>query len=370
MPSIIPNGSIVPIAEDSSKEDSGEEVNRSDRDEESRHQILHTLLTSLDSVRTGKARRNFMDLSPLYSVLTDDDTRDFATGKGHHEKHYYNALRVLWRYLFSIPDEEFTDVEIEEEEDWRNKCLAKVFPTTKQLKEVFTAPQLLRMDIALERLLEIENLRTLRKSREFTLEEIFLLDEATQVLDCSPEQYILDAISSASITPEEACETVKSIIETEDVDVNLPYKGIRLKESLFLHRAAAVSQDKGLEIVQFLLDHGADIDKLNEGEAALYCAIIWKNTEVARLLIDRGANVNIQTRRYDIDSRTPLHLALYCGNFEIARLLLAAGANSNIRNDKGETPFDMAMKAGEQIGDETERRKFYEALNELHLQTQ
>lgn len=182
----------------------------------------------LQSVLMGKDSKNladpFPDLFPLYSILADDGTRDYAMGKGCYAKYHRNSLRLLWRYLFNILDEEFSDEEFSDEkysdeedskqkedsqneehsgersdslgqeeensereekkfddkefldeEDWRR---AKLFPTTKRLRELFTTPQLLRMNIDLERLQEIENLRTLLKPREFTPEEESLLNEA------------------------------------------------------------------------------------------------------------------------------------------------------------------------------------------------
>ncbi|MDR2806983.1 MAG: ankyrin repeat domain-containing protein [Puniceicoccales bacterium] len=339
----IPDGSIVPIAP-------SEEANRSDENEGSSHQIF------TNPLRTPP----LVDLSSLYLVLIDDETIDFAMGKDPHWESFRKSLRLLHRYLLNIPGEEFLD-----EENWRNRCGTKLFPTAKRLKERFTIPQLLRMNIPIERLLEIEYLRTLLKSREFTSGEIFLLDKAIEALDCSPEQRLLNAIGSANEDPEEAFETVKLIIETEDVDVNLPYKGFQPREASFLHKAAEVELDDGLEIVRLLVDNGANIDIPNEGETALYPAIIKRNIEVVKLLIDRGANVNIRNE----NGWTPLHLTMLLRDFEIARLLLAAGANPNIRNNKGETPFDMAMKERAYISDKTKKRQFDEALNELHLQT-
>jgi hypothetical protein len=313
-------------------------------------------------------------LALLLSVL-GDEAKDVVED--------YHLLRTLAEYLLGeqeadalLGPEEFSEKEecSEEEEcsekgEYDDQCWGKLFTITQQLKTNYTLKEIRRMNIDLKRLFQIDICIALPPERKWTSEEDSLLDEAILTLDRSPEQRLLDAIGSADEDPEEAFEIVKSIIETEGVDVNLPYKGIRLKESLFLHRAAAVNQDKGLEIVRFLLDHGANIDILNKGETALHRAVQQRNIEIVKLLIDRGANVNMQTRQYDIDGWTSLHLALDYEYFKIAKVLLASGANSNIRNDKGEMPFDMAMKAGEQIDDETERRKFYEALNELHLQT-
>jgi ankyrin repeat protein len=178
----------------------------------------------------------------------------------------------------------------------------------------------------------------------------------------------LNAIDGATENPEEALETVKSIIETEDVDVNSLYKGFHIRRSSFLRKAAEVKQNKGLEIIRFLLDHGADIDLIDDVDTALHSAIAFKNTEVVKLLLDRGANANLKVSLIGADW-TPLHLAMYGEFFEIAKLLLDHGADPDIRDDDGKTPFDIAMKVRKQIDDETEQREFDEALAALNLQT-
>jgi hypothetical protein len=345
------------------------------------------------------------DLSPLHSAICDE-YRGFLECKGHDAKYYRYLLRFLPRYLLGIPTEKFSDAEDfdeysdeehAEEEDSYNKernekhcdllrqeenshndetndesddesIDADVTPIARHLKARFTLEELRRMNIDFKKLLEIELLFMLPKLRPYTPEEESLL-EAIWVLDCSPEQYLLIAIDSAAEDPEKALKTVKLIIETEDVDVNLPYKGFYLKRSSFLRKAAAVPQNKGLEIVRFLLDHGADIDLVDDFDTALHTAVVWENTEVIKLLLEHGANVNLKTRSLHREGWTPLHFALYFEDFEIAKVLLDYGVDPNIRDDDGKTPFDLAMEKRKEIEDETERQKFDKALNELYFPT-
>jgi hypothetical protein len=94
--------------------DSGEKAKRSDRNKEGkRRTILRKALrgeSDEDSIDLSP------DLSPLYSVLWDDGTRECARGEECYAKRYRNSLRRLWRYLFDILDEEFSD-----EEEWRTQ---------------------------------------------------------------------------------------------------------------------------------------------------------------------------------------------------------------------------------------------------------
>ena len=54
-------------------------------------------------------------------------------------------------------------------------------------------------------------------------------------------------------------------------------------------------------------------------------AVHGGNVEVIRLLLDKGANVNLQGGKYDY----ALQAAVYGGNVEIIQLLLDKGANVN-----------------------------------------
>ena len=95
-----------------------------------------------------------------------------------------------------------------------------------------------------------------------------------------------------------------------------------------------------LEIARMLIDAGADVNNRN-GETPLYMAVSNGKLDIARMLIDAGANVNVQ----DEVGYTPLHWAAVFGQVEIARMLIDAGGNKDIQNNKGRAPYDLAMFA-------------------------
>lgn len=82
--------------------------------------------------------------------------------------------------------------------------------------------------------------------------------------------------------------------------------------------------DGRLEIAQFLLDSGADVNAVDDsGESPLYSAIKRGRLEITQLLIDRGAKVNLKdTRQF-----TPLTVASAAGEQEIIKALVKAGAD-------------------------------------------
>lgn len=76
------------------------------------------------------------------------------------------------------------------------------------------------------------------------------------------------------------------------------------------------------------------------GESALMLATILGHTEVAKLLLDAGAPANQ-------DGWTPLIYAAARNRTDIGRLLIAKGANVNAAADNGTTALMMAAREGQ-----------------------
>jgi ankyrin repeat protein len=69
-------------------------------------------------------------------------------------------------------------------------------------------------------------------------------------------------------------------------------------------------------------------------------AILSKRTDLAKLLIEKGASINAT----GVNGITPLHCAAYMGNAEITELLLKKGADRTVKNSQGLTPLETAQK--------------------------
>lgn len=78
------------------------------------------------------------------------------------------------------------------------------------------------------------------------------------------------------------------------------------------------------------------------GKTPLHNAAFHGHKEIAKLLIENGAEVNVA----GLDDNTPLHWAAVRGATEIAKLLLENGANANARDKHGHTPFYQAAWNG------------------------
>lgn len=117
-------------------------------------------------------------------------------------------------------------------------------------------------------------------------------------------------------------------------------------------RETALGFAQSVPTVRFLLDHHANVNirKASDGSTPL----IWlsmsvtmsdtdqsadDHTEIARLLIDAGADVNAA----DHDGMTPLIMGVGAHSKSFVELLLDHGANVNARNSSGVSALDDTM---------------------------
>ncbi|NJK65101.1 MAG: hypothetical protein HC921_22440 [Synechococcaceae cyanobacterium SM2_3_1] len=102
----------------------------------------------------------------------------------------------------------------------------------------------------------------------------------------------------------------------------------------------AAVQSGSKEIVQFLLESGFKVDFLHP----LYEAIMLNSIEMVQLLIEYGADIE---RCWD-EGITPILAAVVSGNSEIVRILVEAGADVNKTDKYGISPIMEAAQMGRQ----------------------
>jgi hypothetical protein len=83
--------------------------------------------------------------------------------------------------------------------------------------------------------------------------------------------------------------------------------------------------DSGAEMVKLLLESGAKLQSFSFGNTELHVAALQGSTDVARLLVERGADVNA-VNEY---GHTPLYYAARHGHRKTAAALIAAGAKES-----------------------------------------
>jgi len=135
--------------------------------------------------------------------------------------------------------------------------------------------------------------------------------------------------------------------------------------------------DRYFDVVQYLLEHGADVDAQanTDHSTPLHLASYWGGVKTAQLLLDHGANIDVRDEKgqtqlhrtlinmgyefqdynpddmlflldygadvdaLDDDHSTPLHVASQFSNAKVARLLLEHGANIHVGNANDQTPL-------------------------------
>ncbi|GJM27699.1 MAG: hypothetical protein DHS20C17_03340 [Cyclobacteriaceae bacterium] len=110
------------------------------------------------------------------------------------------------------------------------------------------------------------------------------------------------------------------------------------KPEMDIH-AAVMSNN--LEVVRQHIDAGTDIN-LKEpfsGSTPLISAATFGKTEIAKALIDAGADLTLINN----DGSTSLHAAAFFCRVEIVQMLIDAKADKTLRNNFGATPRETVM---------------------------
>ncbi|XP_029959243.1 B-cell lymphoma 3 protein homolog [Salarias fasciatus] len=94
------------------------------------------------------------------------------------------------------------------------------------------------------------------------------------------------------------------------------------------------------DLARLLLDAGADINAMDvkSGQTPLMHAVENNNADLVRFLIENGCDVNSQS----YSGNTALHSACGRGQVDTVRLLLKSGADSGLKNYHNDTPVNVA----------------------------
>jgi uncharacterized protein len=99
------------------------------------------------------------------------------------------------------------------------------------------------------------------------------------------------------------------------------------------------------DVARVLLDVGADANVVSRnamGVAPLHSALAGGYLEIARMLLEGGADASAQSG----EGWTPLHYAADIGDAEVAKELIAMGARGGVPNSHGKT----AEELGDEVG--------------------
>eukprot|EP00210_Caulerpa_lentillifera_P009126 g8700.t1 len=131
----------------------------------------------------------------------------------------------------------------------------------------------------------------------------------------------------------------------EFMDMLLDY-GLDLDARRFVHtnplEAAIIGGS--IALLEKCLNNGAHVDVQNHyGKSALYIAADENLSEAVNMLLDRGADPNLQEKEL---KWTALHKAAFHGNIAIVASLIKAKANVDLLTSDGDTPLHIAAWKG------------------------
>lgn len=132
-------------------------------------------------------------------------------------------------------------------------------------------------------------------------------------------------------------EIIKLLIES-GVDVDTVIQG---NDRTAIHIACISGS---IKTVRILISHHCDVNKIStendEMKSPLLKAVELKKTEIARLLIDAGADLN----HADHYGATPLIKATHFHYLDLVYMLVQAGCDVNKRTKNGLSPFRVALQ--------------------------
>ena len=109
------------------------------------------------------------------------------------------------------------------------------------------------------------------------------------------------------------------------------------------------------DVVQYLIAKGADVQAKGNGLTPLLAAFAWGSLRLGppgdkaktiRILLENGADVNVQDESWLKTGRTPLMYAVLQGDAALVQTFLAKGARLDLKNKDGDTALSLAKKDG------------------------
>ena len=130
---------------------------------------------------------------------------------------------------------------------------------------------------------------------------------------------------------------VKRLVKSKNVDINSQNNGLET----FLGKAARISN---VEAIEVLLDHGARINQRDaEGYTPLMVAVIHKNPAAVKLLVERGADINLGLKSLGRNV-TALDLAKVEYGYREIISILEAAAEAKKRETDAEVEKQRGLK--------------------------
>jgi cytohesin len=199
---------------------------------------------------------------------------------------------------------------------------------------------------------------------------------------------LVDARDNKGLTPLQVAlqrgnAKVARILLEHGANIDTRNKEGQTPRNLLLAMWSDIRPDDDIDNIRFFLGRGADVDAIDDNHSGLlHVASYWGSVEVARLLLEHGANIDVRNSggqtplhralietkdmafysifdgiqlllehgadvdALDNDNSAPLHMASHYGSVRATRLLLKHGANVHLQNNDGHTPSQVASANG------------------------
>jgi ankyrin repeat protein len=134
-------------------------------------------------------------------------------------------------------------------------------------------------------------------------------------------------------------------LDNKDIVAELERAGARGSRDQRSYALGYAALKGNLELVKKLLKAGADVNGVGNDSPLGWAIDEEGHLDVVQELIKAGADVN---KRFGDpkNNLTPLHIAALFGNMEIAKALVDAGADTLVRTKEGRTPRMTAAQSG------------------------
>jgi hypothetical protein len=115
-------------------------------------------------------------------------------------------------------------------------------------------------------------------------------------------------------------------------------------------------KNKNTEIAKILIEHGASLNIYNDSYSSpLYLAVKNNDFKMVELLLKNNAPVNIKIKHHAFNvpapitkedfGKTPLHIAVQNNNYQLATLLLEHGADLTVVDDENKNAYSYAQNS-------------------------
>jgi len=170
-------------------------------------------------------------------------------------------------------------------------------------------------------------------------EIVSLLINFSNVVVGVPLLEMLDSYSNIPLHYAIMFNRYNTIKEMLQIKSNINFKDINGNTAL--HLLTKISKEDSTEIINMMIERNIGLNHVNKmGENALHIAVETNNSEIAKLLLKNGININTETIN---DHLTPLLIATIHGNIAMCKILLEYNPNINSQDIYGNTVLNHAI---------------------------